>query len=439
MKHYIIYILFLLAATSCGLSEDPEAIEEGREVELSFSLEIPEALNENVGLKAYDENSVRCIDLLVFDQANKFLQRIKVNSISGTGATKTFSVRIAATTQARTFHIVANGRDENSADLVNFSSITINTLESVAIPSLKTNTLAANTSPALPVVMWGRAALTSVASGSSLGTIKMLRTVASMYTQCATATASNGMSDFSLTAFTVLKSSNVGKVAPNSYTVEAATPTTVSLIGGSAYIDYVLPSGTGVWANATSNKTSELYMYERTNELTNNGLSVIIRGKYKGVDGYYKVWLANASGQVLHIVRNHRYLIQITKVSGTGYATLQEAMNATYSANIFAEIVDENNEITDMVVDGKNELGVSSGITISGSGLKAVGTVLNTNTAATLTASSDVAWITSITFTGSGNFRTVTATFGATAAARTGTITFRAGSLTRTIVVTQNP
>lgn len=440
MKHLIIYILYLLTATSCGLAGDPEVIQEG-DVDLQFAIQVPDAELVTAGLRSsYTDNSVRCIDLLIFNESNQFMQRIKVNALSGTGNTKTFNVRVRASSASRTFHIIANGRDANDADLVNFSSITANMLESTAIPQLKTNTLAAMTAPALPLVMWGRTTVVNITSSTAFGTINMLRTAAAVSVQCVSGNTSNGLNDFSLTGFTVLSSSNMGRVAPAAYTSPVTIPTTVSLITGSAYINYVNTSGTGVWSNAIGNTVPDLYVYERTNILDNTGLSVIVRGNYKGTDGYYKIWLKNSSGQVIHVVRNHRYLIQINRVYGVGYPTLQEAMNSQYSSNIFVDIIDNDNDITDMIADGKYELGVSSNaVTLSGNGSKTIGTVLNTNPTATLVGTSSVAWITGIAFTGSGNRMTLTATLADPTFTRTGYITVRAGSLTRTIAVTQNP
>lgn len=439
MKQLIIYILFLLTATSCGLSEDSEIMQEG-DVELQFALEVPENQLVTAGLRSYNDNSVRCIDLLIFNENNQFIERVKVNNISGAGNTKTFSLRMKATSLSRTFHIIANGRNENDADIVNFSSVTTNMLENVAIPSLKTNTLAALTSPQLPLVMWGRVSSPSIASNTTLGTINMLRTAAAVSVECIAGNANNGLNDFILTGFTILKSSNQARVAPTAYTVPATTPSTVSLIVGSSYIDYVNTSGTGVWSYGAGSTTPDLYLYERTNILDNTGLSIIIRGKYKGIDGYYKVWLKNNTGQVIHIVRNHRYLIQINKVFGAGYDSLEKAITADYSANIFTDIIDNDNDIVDMIADGKHELGVSSPFTIYDSGSATIGTVLNTNTAATVTVTGDVAWLTNLALTGSGNRKTITGTFATIELptySRTGTITVRAGSLTRKITVTQ--
>lgn len=440
MKQIIIYILFLLTATSCGLSEDSDIIQE-RDIELQFALEIPENQLVTAGLRSsYNENSVRCIDLLVFNENNQFIERVKVNNISGSGIIKTFSLRMKETSALRTFHIIANGRNENDADIINFSSVTTNMLESVAIPSLKTNTLVALTSPQLPLVMWGRISTPSITSNTTLGVVNMLRTAAAVSVECIPGNPNNGLSDFSLTGFTILKSSNMARVAPAAYTVPASTPSTVSLISGSGYIDYVNTSGTGVWSYGAGNAAPDLYLYERSNILNNTGLSVIIRGKYKGIDGYYKVWLKNNAGQVIHIVRNHRYLIQITKVFGAGYDSIEKATVADYSANIFTDIIDNDNDIVDMIADGKHELGISAPFTMRGSGSTTLGTVLNTNTSAIVTVTSDVAWLNNLVLTGSGNRKVLTGTFtsiGATS--RTGTITVRAGSLTRTLTVTQMP
>lgn len=439
MKRIITYILFALILTSCGESEIQEIVETG-EVDLSFSLSIPEA--SDVNLKSFDENSIRSIDLLVFDQNNKYLQRIPVNNVSGTGAVKTFNVRLAAIGQARTFHIIANGRNANNADIVNFTSITASENESTAIPKLKTNTLAAKTAPEMPLIMWGRVTVSNITATTNLGTVNMLRSVAAVRAECVTPTSTNGLGDFSLEKITVLNTNNVGKVAPAAYNAPATIPTTVSLLTGTpAYINYVeAPSGTGAWGTVSGNRTEDLYVYERTNVLDNTGLSVIIHGKYKNEWGYYKVWLRNNTGNVLHVVRNHRYIIQIAKISGPGYMTLQQAINATHSADIQVQILDNHYKITDIVADSTHELGISSNtLTVKGSGSHSLGIALKTNSAESLSITSNVSWITQCGYTQNGTYCEMKAVFAATTVTRTATITVRAGNLYRTIAVTQIP
>lgn len=438
MKYFIINIMALLLV-ACSTADDLPTSEDG--VEIAFSMNIQE--NTSVSLlrsSSYDDSSIRCVDLLVFDEHQAFMERIQVNSIENSGDTRTFSARILPTGSARSIYVIGNGRDLSGNDIINFSELSSGmSMESVA-QLLKTTSLYAYTSPQCPLIMWGRADLTEVRSGTTINNINMIRMVAAMKMECETPTEENGLADFSLTGFTLLQSSAFGKVIPSDYTSSNSLPASVSLPSGIQYINYVNTEGAGVWNLASSNATSDIYLYERSNILGNMGISLIIRGKYKGVDGYYKIWLTDGNKEPVSPVRNHRYLTRISRVSGSGYLTLQEAVAADYTADIFFEIIDNNDDITDIVVDAKYELGVSSNrVSFSGSGTKTIGTVLSTNTAVTLTAVADVDWITGLSFSGSGNRYILSGSLLAAPSARQGNIIVRAGNLVRTITVEQQP
>lgn len=438
MKHLVIYLFFLLAATSCGLSGD-NLDQSEEDVELLFSIEIPENKSVVTGVRSISDDLVRCLDVLVFDQDNKFQERVVVNEVSGSSSTKTFRFRTKATTTSRTFHIIANGRDGNNVDIINFNEVTTGMLENIAIPLLKTKVLTTQNSPSLPLFMWGRTSIASISSATTIGAVNMLRTVAATTVSCLAATANNGLSDFTLTGFTILKSSDQARIAPVAYTLSATIPTTVSLVDGSGYIDYINTSGSGVWSLAKDGVCSDLYMYERRNVLDNTGLSVIIKGTYKGEECYYKIWLSNSSGQAIDIVRNHRYLIQISKVFGIGYTSLEKAITSDYSSNIFLNIVDNNDDIVDIIADGKHELGVSSPFTMVGSGSATIGVVLSTNTSESVAISSSDTWLNQLELSGSGNRKTITGNFDVSSQVRSATITIKCGNLERKLLITQNP
>lgn len=440
MKQKLTYFIStILLLTSCTLVEYPGDTLYGDPVDITFSLDIPEATE--VTSRAYDDNSIRNIDLLVFNSSNQFIQRVKVDAISGTGATKTFSVRLPASTTQRTIHVIANARGNNNNDVISFAHIANNTPESTAIPGLVSGILTAGNSPQLPHVMWGRVVLPAISSSYNIGSaIKMLRMTASMFVTCDTPTAANGLNDFTLTGFSVANTADRGRVAPNAYTAEASTPSTITAPAGLNNIHYAT-TATNLWATATSNTTSELYLYEKNNTGAATDLKIIIRGKWKGIEGYYPVWMSDGSATKINVIRNHRYKVTIKGVYGTGYSTYAEAIAATPStSNIGVTITDTNADITDVITDGKYTLGLGvNKVTVSGSGQKTLTKVMKTNTGATLKGTTDVSWITGIDFVVSGNRWDLKATFSSTSSQRTGNITVRAGNLTRTLTITQNP
>lgn len=89
--------------------------------------------------------------------------------------------------------------------------------------------------------------------------------------------------------------------------------------------------------------------------------NVIIKAKYKGKEGYYKVGLymdANKTSQYA-LLRNHNYTITVTKVNDYGFSTKEEAIKAQPENRIEAQIVDDNPAITKMIACKDYELGVS--------------------------------------------------------------------------------
>lgn len=441
MKFSIISIIILLLLVSCSASDDISTPTSDEGVELSFSMTIQE--NTSVSLlraSSYDDSSVRCVDLLVFDENESFMQRIQVNTVEGSGDTRTFSARILPTGSSRSIYIIANGRDLSGSDIINFDEISSGMSEEAVAQLLKTSALTSYTSPEAPLVMWGRADLSEVRSGTTINSINMIRQVAAIKMECADATTDNGLADFSLTGFSLMQAATFGKVIPDDYTSSNALPASLSLPANIIYTDYISTAGNGAWCYASDNTTSDMYLYERVNTFDNAGISIIIRGNYKGTDGYYKIWLKDSDKQPISPVRNHRYIINISRVSGPGYLSLEEAMAADYSADVLLEIVDNNDDITDIVVDGKYELGVSSNlVSFNGSGSKTIATILSTNTSVTLSAIADVDWITELSLSKSGNRYILSGILSATTSTRQGNVIVRAGNLVRTITVEQQP
>lgn len=458
MKYLIVCMVILLSMASCSTSDDGGESTR-HEVELTFSLKVEQSVSSIVSMRSssYTDSSIRCIDLLVFDETGKFMQRIAVNGIEGSESSPTFTVRLPASSASRTIHVIANGRNQENVDVINFNDISLGMTEDAMALSLKiVSSLSAYTSPELPLVMWGKKVLSSgIAAGAETGTIHLIRQVAAMRVEYAASTSDNDKNDFILKGFSLQQSAAVGKVIPNDHSSSDAVPTSVSIFSGTpAYIDYINPNGSGVWYYVASdinpNTSADAYLYERNNVLDNTGLSVIVHGIYKETDGYYKVWLKK-DGAVVNPIRNHLYRIQITRVSGPGYPTLQEALTANYSANISVDITDDNGDITYIIVDSRYELGVTAqmiSLAASGGEGMTICSILCTNPALTLSVaniSMDAdasAWITNLTLTRStsDNTRyTLKGKLTKTTPIRSGTITVRAGSLRLTFTVTQTP
>lgn len=96
---------------------------------------------------------------------------------------------------------------------------------------------------------------------------------------------------------------------------------------------------------------------------------LVVGGKYNGGadDKYYRVDLGtpkagtgNKELDYLDVLRNHSYEITVTKVSGEGHDTEQEALESK-SANITAEVIPwDETEIGDIDFDGEKFLGIGT-------------------------------------------------------------------------------
>ena len=107
---------------------------------------------------------------------------------------------------------------------------------------------------------------------------------------------------------------------------------------------------------------------------------VIIKAKYNGEEGYYKVGLykdADKTSQYA-LLRNHNYTITVTKVNDYGFSTKEEAIKAQPENRIEAQIVDDNPAITKMIACKDYELGVSDKVYVDAEATSAIVTVVTT-------------------------------------------------------------
>lgn len=109
--------------------------------------------------------------------------------------------------------------------------------------------------------------------------------------------------------------------------------------------------------------------------------NVIIKAKYKGKEGYYKVGLykdATTKTDQYALLRNHNYTITVTKVNDYGFSTKEEAIKAQPENRIEAQIVDDNPAITKMIACKNYELGVSDKVYVDAEATSAKVTVVTT-------------------------------------------------------------
>lgn len=235
----------------------------------------------------------------------------------------------------------------------------------------------------------------------------------------------------------------------------------VTLVNG-AQKGYVFPQatvtpnhgGTMQYAEVTTvsnNKIeSQIYLYENTGFLSNgttkNPTKLVIKGKYNGVSGYYRMDILKDNGGSSYtpydIKRNCCYTLVVKKIENGGYLTLTEAIASEPSNTWYNVEIDDSNSF-DVVSNGHYYLGVSNSefIVYGNTGkianlhVATVTTNAPTNTFTSISKfSGDISAVTSSLTAPNGTVTTtdIYATFNS---ATTSYIDIRVGNLTKRITV----
>lgn len=192
-------------------------------------------------------------------------------------------------------------------------------------------------------ICWGKAKLSNLMNDSKI----------SLTRQCAKVTVETSVTDFEITDLHVWHSASKGSIAPAGY-VESknenlATSTELMddskcIAGGSAAVVAV-------------------------NETSADKADIIIKAKYNGTEGFYKVALYKDDNKTAQyaLVRNHNYIVKVISVNDAGYATEAEALKAEPENRLKVTVVDDNPEIFDMIACKDYELGVCGTQTVDAS------------------------------------------------------------------------
>lgn len=114
--------------------------------------------------------------------------------------------------------------------------------------------------------------------------------------------------------------------------------------------------------------------------------NVIIKAKYKGKEGYYKVGLykdAKTKKDQYALLRNHNYTITVTKVNDYGFEKLDDAVKSDPENRLEVNVVDDNPAITNMIACKDYELGVSDNLSLKAAVTEAKITLVTTLESAT--------------------------------------------------------
>lgn len=332
----MIWIGLLLSLASC--KDSLEAITLGGDElpteGVTLSIQLPNFTPQEISTRAGGETaeSITSLWLVCYDATGTFLRKQDCTSAytaapADKDGYRKINMNLPKGTE--TVHLVANVpglTEEQSADLDAMKDIN---------PDLS------------KPICWGKATLSKLMKDSKI----------SLTRQCAkiTCTVDAAVRDFEITDLHVWHSASKGSIAPAKY----EESTNENLAETTDLMDDTKPITGGPAAVVAVNETSA------------GKADIIIKAKYKGTEGFYKVALyyKKDDGKTAQyaLVRNHNYIVKVKSVNDAGYATEAEALMADPENRLMVTVVDDNPEIVDMIACKDYELGVCGTQTVDAS------------------------------------------------------------------------
>ena len=374
---YYISILFTLLITACS-NEDiavPSQTEEGGETcKLTFKVAIPQP---SVASRAFNGGSsieITSLCLLIFDDNGLMVGRKLAESVTNPTLQSdvyqgTYQVELSKTDEMRIIHFVANyssdiddypssGNENSVLSQLNVTGTTDAYWQRMVVDGFKDTDGKTNSE--------GKYTIDNITE-----TVRLIRNFVAVKMEAAVDASGKSLipEDF-LQGYVLYNEAKQGTVAPyfrnetggfaNYSTGISYTALTNNIRdGGQGYIgvEPVTPT-TNRYDNTAPQDAdftnTEKYTYERSYPTDNidTPTFIIMKGLYNKTTYYYRVDIAQ-NFENLHLLRNFRYILQITKTC-EGYTTINDAINGSS----FNHLVDINIKVEE-ITDGETTLKVT--------------------------------------------------------------------------------
>ena len=349
IKHFMIWMGLLLCLVSCkdameaiGLGGD-EIPAEG----VVLNIELPNFSEKKIGTRAGTTESINSIKAVFYDKSNTYkgMADATYGSPDGEGKYKVTISKIPSGTS--TVHLVTNVSDLSETEAKDLQGIA-----SAVSRTIDTN------SP----VCWGSVSLKTLLDGTA--NVCLLRQYAKV-----TLKVDDAIN-------TVFPEKDAGLIINHAAAKSAIAPAdykepTDALVATTDFSSTEVGGGT----------SREVVVTETSAGVAN----VIIKAKYKNVEGYYKVGLYKDAAKKTQyaLLRNHNYTITVTKVNDYGFKTKEEAIKAEPENRLVADVVDDNPAIYNMIACKDYELGVCDNLSLGATATEATVTLVTTLKSAT--------------------------------------------------------
>lgn len=340
IKHLMIWIGLLLSLVSCkdametiGLGGD-EIPAEG----VTLNIELPNFSEKKINTRAGADESISNVTAVFYGESNtyKSMANVKIGSMNADGTYQATISKVPSGT--KTVHLVTNINDlteEEAKDL------------QAAYRKIDTNN----------PICWGSVSLETLLNGTP--TVDLFRPYAKVTLKVAGAVKA------------VFPEEDAGLIINHTAAKSAIAPA-----GYNEPTDTLAPTTEFSSTDVGDGTSREVAVTETSAGVAN----VIIKAKYNGKEGYYKVGLykdADKTSQYA-LLRNHNYTITVTKVNDYGFEKLDDAVNSDPENRLEADVVDDNPAITNMIACKDYELGVSDNLSLKATDTKARITLVTT-------------------------------------------------------------
>lgn len=350
IKHLMIWMGLLLSLVSCkdtmeaiGLGGD-EIPAEG----VVLNIELPNFSEKKINTRAGATESIGKITAVFYGKSNTYKGMANVNIVSK-NTDGTYQAKISNVPSGTvTVHLVTNvsNLEETEAeDLQNIALATPRTIDT--------------SSP----VCWGSVSLTELLDGTA--NVSLYRQYAKVTLKVADAVKTDFHEEDA--GLIINHAAAKSAIAPAGY-----TEPTDALAETTEFSSTDFGDGTSREVMVTETSAGKAF--------------AIIKAKYNNVEGYYKVGLykdATTKKNQYALLRNHNYIITVTKVNDYGFKSLSEAIKAEPENRLVADVVDDNPAITNMIACKDYELGVSDNLSLKATDAKANITLVTTLKSAT--------------------------------------------------------
>lgn len=330
IKHLMIWIGLLLSLVSCkdametiGLGGD-EIPAEG----VTLNIELPNFSEKKINTRAGADESISKVTAVFYGESNTYkgMANVKIGNKNTDGTYPATISKVPSGT--KTVHLVTNINDlteEEANDL------------QAAYRKIDTNN----------PICWGSVSLETLLNGTP--TVDLLRPYAKVTLKVADAV--NAVE-------TVFPEEDAGLIINHTAAKSAIAPA-----GYNEPTDALAPTT----EFSSTDVGDGIHREVAVTETSAGEANVIIKAKYKGIEGYYKVGLykdAKTKKDQYALLRNHNYIITVTKVNDYGFEKLDDAVNSDPENRLEADVVDDNPAIYNMIACKDYELGVSDNLSL---------------------------------------------------------------------------